>query len=99
MILGHLNDAYKYSGQVRLDFSSNCYNHANLTWLKMYIAERMECIRQYPEPEPFRLEEMIADQLGISPDSVQMYDEVSCVGGAYGLLRLNEFMQAFMAIS
>ena len=33
----------------------------------------------------------------IEPDSVQRYDEVSCVDGCYGLLRLNEFMQAFMA--
>ena len=35
---------------------------------------------------------------GITPDDVQQYDEVSCVSGSYGLLRLQEFMQAFMAI-
>ena len=35
---------------------------------------------------------------GIEPDSVQQYDETSCVSGSYGLLKLNEFMQAFMAI-
>ena len=33
---------------------------------------------------------------GIQADDVQQYDEVSCVSGSYGLLRLNEFMQAFM---
>ncbi len=33
---------------------------------------------------------------GIQPDSVQQYDEVSCVSGGYGLLKLNEFMQALM---
>ena len=33
---------------------------------------------------------------GIEPDSVQQYDEVSCVSGGYGLLKLNEFMQALM---
>ena len=33
---------------------------------------------------------------GIEPDEVQQYDEVSCVSGAYGLLKLNEFMQTFM---
>ena len=32
----------------------------------------------------------------IEPDSVQQYDEVSCVSGSYGLLRLQEFMQTFM---
>ena len=35
---------------------------------------------------------------GIEPDEVQQYDEVSCVSGAYGLLKLNEFMQALMKI-
>ncbi|MBR2113052.1 MAG: cofactor-independent phosphoglycerate mutase [Prevotella sp.] len=45
------------------------------------------------QPVPF-----IIWHRGIEPDSVQQYDEVSCVSGSYGLLKLNEFMQAFMAI-
>jgi 2,3-bisphosphoglycerate-independent phosphoglycerate mutase len=36
---------------------------------------------------------------GIMPDDVQQYDEVSCVSGSYGLLRLNEFMQEFMKMA
>ena len=43
------------------------------------------------EPVPF-----IIWHRGINPDSVQQYDEASCVSGSYGLLRLQEFMQAFM---
>ncbi len=35
---------------------------------------------------------------GIESDEVQQYDEVSCVSGSYGLLKLNEFMQALMSI-
>ena len=35
---------------------------------------------------------------GIKPDEVQQYDEVSCVEGCYGLLKLNEFMQTLMSI-
>ena len=35
---------------------------------------------------------------GITPDDVQQYDEVSCVSGSYGLLKLNEFMQNFMKL-
>lgn len=35
---------------------------------------------------------------GISPDDVQQYDEQSCVGGSYGLLKLNEFMKTFMSL-
>ena len=34
----------------------------------------------------------------ISPDEVQQYDEVSCVSGSYGLLKLHEFMQTLMSI-
>ena len=33
---------------------------------------------------------------GIVADEVQQYDEVSCVNGSYGLLKLNEFMQTLM---
>ena len=32
----------------------------------------------------------------IVPDGVQQYDEMACAHGAYGLLQLQEFMQAFM---
>ena len=45
------------------------------------------------EPVPF-----LIYHKGIEADDVQRYDEVSCVGGAYGLLRLNQFMQTFMDI-
>ena len=34
---------------------------------------------------------------GITPDSVQQYDEVSCVSGSYGMLHLEEFMRTFVA--
>ena len=35
---------------------------------------------------------------GIKPDAVQQYDEVSCVDGSYGLLKLDEFMKTFMSL-
>ena len=35
---------------------------------------------------------------GMEADKVQQYDEISCVSGSYGLLKLNEFMQTFMSI-
>jgi 2,3-bisphosphoglycerate-independent phosphoglycerate mutase len=35
---------------------------------------------------------------GIPADEVQQYDEVSCVSGYYGLLKLDEFMHALMDI-
>lgn len=33
---------------------------------------------------------------GIEPDEVQEYDEVSCVSGSYGMLRLNQFIKELM---
>ena len=35
---------------------------------------------------------------GITADDVQTYDEVACAAGSYGLLRLQQFMQAFMSL-
>ena len=35
---------------------------------------------------------------GIEPDEVQRYDEVSCVSGSFGLLKLDEFMKELMKI-
>lgn len=32
----------------------------------------------------------------IQADEVETFDEISCANGSYGLLKLNEFMQAFM---
>ena len=34
----------------------------------------------------------------IEADDVQQYDEVSCVSGVYGLLKLDEFMKTFMSL-
>jgi 2,3-bisphosphoglycerate-independent phosphoglycerate mutase len=44
------------------------------------------------EPVPF-----IIYYPGIEPDEVQTYDEYTCVGGGYGVLRLREFMQTLMS--
>ena len=43
------------------------------------------------EPVPFAIWHQ-----GIEPDTVQAYDEMSCAGGAYGMLKLGEFMQTFL---
>lgn len=43
------------------------------------------------EPVPF-----VIYYPGIEADNVHEYDEVGCVGGGYGLLKLQEFMQVFM---
>lgn len=45
------------------------------------------------EPVPF-----LVWYPGIEPDTTQVYDEVSCVTGAFGMLHLTEFMDRFMAL-
>jgi 2,3-bisphosphoglycerate-independent phosphoglycerate mutase len=44
------------------------------------------------EPVPF-----LIWHKNIEPDSVQVFSEVDCVSGAYGMLYLNQFMQTFMS--
>lgn len=45
------------------------------------------------EPVPF-----IIHIPGQEPDSVQVYDEFSCVNGSYGILKLHEFMDTLMGV-
>ncbi len=64
------------------------------------------CIAVLPDhPTPVEVRTHVSEPVpfliyykGIEPDSVSSYDEVSCVGGAYGLLRLQEFMKTLMNI-
>lgn len=46
------------------------------------------------EPVPF-----LIYYPGIEADDTQVYDEVSCVTGSYGILRLQQFMQTLMSIN
>ena len=70
------------------------------------IAQEPVCIAVLPDhPTPVELRIHVNEPVpfliyykGIEADEVQRYDEVSCVSGAYGLLRLNQFMQTFMNI-
>lgn len=64
------------------------------------------CIAILPDhPTPVELRIHVAEPVpfiiwhpGITPDGVETYDEVSCVSGSYGLLRLEEFMNKFMEL-
>ena len=57
-------------------------DHLTPVELRVHVGEPVPFLIWYP---------------GIQADDVQTYDEVSCVSGSYGLLRLREFMEAFMA--
>lgn len=72
MIFGHGDDAYRYGDKIRWNFSSCMYGQADLSALLRYLASRMDRIMSYPEPEPFELEALIADQEGVSADAVMV---------------------------
>lgn len=64
------------------------------------------CIAVMPDhPTPVEIRTHVKEPVpflvwypGIEPDSVETYNEVSCVSGSYGILHLTEFMDMFMGI-
>jgi len=72
MIYGHGDDTYRYGEKIKINFSSNIYIGADLSGLKAHLASRLDVIGHYPEPEPQRLEELIAERLGIPANMVMV---------------------------
>ena len=56
-------------------------DHFTPVELRVHVGEPVPFVIYYP---------------GIEPDDTQVYDEVSCVTGSYGILKLQEFMQTIM---
>ena len=94
-----------------LDLKLKAINYLDQRLIKPIVAaiEQMQepvCLAVLPDhPTPVELRIHVNEPVpfliyykGIAPDEVQQYDEQSCVEGGYGLLRLNQFMQAFMNI-
>ena len=59
MIHGHGDDTYRYP-DIRINFSSNIYGHADLSELKAHLQLRLDLISTYPEPDAHSLEAVIA---------------------------------------
>lgn len=72
MINGHGDDLYKYKTEVRSNFSSNIYSHADLSALKRHLADHMDVIGNYPEPEPYSLEKALAAECGIDDNEIMV---------------------------
>jgi len=72
MIFGHGDDTYRYGNKVKMNFSSNLPAFADLSGLKEHLSRKLDLISSYPEPQPTELEEMIAEELGITPQSVMV---------------------------
>ena len=72
MIFGHGDDAWQYGEQIKMDFSSNVYFGADLTALKDHLMAGFHVVGHYPEPEATSLEAMIAESLGVAPDTIMV---------------------------
>ena len=69
MLNGHGDDTYRYKN-IRINFSSNVYNHFCHDGLYAHLASRMDCIRNYPPPTTSELEKEIASLKNLSPENV-----------------------------
>lgn len=72
MLEGHGDDIYRYAELVKMNFSSNIFQHADHTALKAFLAAHLDLINNYPAPRPRQLEKLIARQEGISPEAVMV---------------------------
>jgi threonine-phosphate decarboxylase len=71
MLTGHGDDIYRY-GNIRINFSSNIFSHADLSALKKHLCQHIDSIDNYPEPEPLTVEKMIADRRQVSKENVMV---------------------------
>lgn len=70
MIEGHGDDLWKYEGLVKYNFSTNihsCFDHSKLMRV---LAEAAASVESYPEPQPRRLENAVAEMVGCNGDEV-----------------------------
>lgn len=79
MINGHGDDRYNYP-QIRLNFSSNCYNHFHHDKLFAYLGECMPSVVQYPEPDASSLVHTIGQKLHIDSNQIMV-----CNGATEGI--------------
>lgn len=69
MIHGHGDDIYLYD-DIRLNFSSNVYNHFDHAGLYAHLARRMALVESYPDPAAAHLEAQLAAHHALAPSQV-----------------------------
>jgi threonine-phosphate decarboxylase len=72
MIEGHGDDIYRYGDLVKMNFSSNIFRQADLTPLQEHLASHLGVLGQAPDPQPWGLESLIAEKLGLDPEGVMV---------------------------
>lgn len=71
MLNGHGDDLHAYK-DIRINFSSNVYNHFCHAGLFRHLAERLPRIAHYPEPTPRSLEARLTQRLGLKAGEVMV---------------------------
>ena len=71
MINGHGDDIHQYDA-IRINFSSNVYNHFDHERLFCHLADQLDHVSNYPEPAPFGLEQSMAPMLGLQADQLMV---------------------------
>lgn len=69
MLTGHGDDLFRYP-DIRINFSSNVYNHFEHDGLFRHLASCMTCVTNYPEPTPQSLEAALAACMGLEASQV-----------------------------
>ncbi len=71
MFYGHGDDIHKYP-DIRINFSSNVYNHFNQEGLKKHLMKHIGKISNYPEPLPTSLEKALAKDMDLKTAQVMV---------------------------
>lgn len=71
MLNGHGDDLQRYKN-IRINFSSNVYNHFNHDGLFAHLAACLPRVVNYPEPAPVSLERKLASMLDLNPAEVMV---------------------------
>jgi len=71
MIEGH-GDDWACGREVRANFSSNVYSHADLSGLRDYLMQNFEVVAHYPEPEPQSLRLLLSQREAVKPHNVMV---------------------------
>ncbi|MFD1261450.1 aminotransferase class I/II-fold pyridoxal phosphate-dependent enzyme [Entomomonas asaccharolytica] len=71
MINGHGDDGYQYP-IITANFSSNVYHQSDLSGLEQYLAQHIEAIYSYPEPDAVSIRKLLAEQANITDSCISV---------------------------
>jgi threonine-phosphate decarboxylase len=89
MIEGHGDDRFRYA-DIRMNFSSNIYGHADLSELYRFLSGKLDVIGSYPAPAPVELEKMVAEMHGVDAETVMVTN-----GATDAIYRIAEVLRCY----